>query len=90
MVVTNAPDRWTAVLAVLAAKRTEIDRAFAAAGLKELEWPERVTAGRWAIHVRPEALAMLRVLTNFEMDSRLVVSLVLIRSPRAMRARPIR
>ena len=49
VVVTNAPDRWTAVLAVLAAKRTEIDRAFAAAGLKELEWPERVTAGRWAI-----------------------------------------
>ena len=31
--------------------------------------------------LRPEALAMLRVLTNFEMDSRLVVSLVLAGQP---------
>ena len=31
--------------------------------------------------LRPESLAMLRVLTNFEMDSRLVVSLVLAGQP---------
>ena len=31
--------------------------------------------------LRPESLAMLRVLTNFEMDSRLVVSLVLVGQP---------
>lgn len=35
---------------MLAAKRNEIDEAFAAADLPNaLQWPGRVTAGRWAI-----------------------------------------
>lgn len=40
--------------------------------------------------LRPEALAMLRLLTNFEMDSRLVVAVVLAGQPalRALLARP--
>ncbi|MQA92910.1 MAG: AAA family ATPase, partial [Gemmatimonas sp.] len=40
--------------------------------------------------LRPESLAMLRLLTNFEMDSRLVVSIVLAGQPhlRARLARP--
>jgi general secretion pathway protein A len=40
--------------------------------------------------LRPESLAMLRLLTNFEMDSRLVVSVVLAGQPplRTMLARP--
>ena len=32
--------------------------------------------------MRPEVLAILRVLTNFEMDSKLVVSIVLAGQPR--------
>jgi general secretion pathway protein A len=40
--------------------------------------------------LRPESLAMLRLLTNFEMDSRLVISLVLAGQPplKALLARP--
>ena len=50
VVITNRQGRWTGVLDVLAAKRSEIDQAFAATGLpKGLEWVEQVTAGRWAI-----------------------------------------
>ena len=50
VVVTNALNRWTAALDELAAKRTEIDRAFADAGLpKKLYWTEQVTSGRWWI-----------------------------------------
>jgi general secretion pathway protein A len=35
--------------------------------------------------LRPEVLAMLRVLTNFQMDSRLVVSIVLVGQPKLQR-----
>ena len=50
VVVTNAAGRWEGALAVLAESRHEIDQAFAAAALPQaLEWPEQVTAGRWAI-----------------------------------------
>lgn len=49
VVVTNARGRWEGALDVLAAKRTEIDQTFGAADLQALEWPEQVTAGRWAI-----------------------------------------
>ena len=50
VVITNRQGRWTGALDVLAAKRSEIDQAFAAADLpKALEWVEQVTAGRWTI-----------------------------------------
>lgn len=50
VVVTNAQGRWTAAMDALAARRDEIDKAFAAAGLpKDLEWHERTAAGRWVI-----------------------------------------
>ena len=50
VVVTNALNRWTAALEKLAARRTEIDREFADAGLpKRLNWAAQVTSGRWWI-----------------------------------------
>ena len=50
VVITNRQGRWTGALDILTAKRSEIDQAFATAGLpKALEWVEQVTAGRWAI-----------------------------------------
>ena len=50
VVLTNVQGKWTGAMAVLAASRSEIDQAFAAADLpKALEWDEQVTAGRWAI-----------------------------------------
>ena len=51
VVVTNAPNRWTAALQRLAENRAEIDRAFASAGLpKKLFWTEQMTSsGRWWI-----------------------------------------
>ena len=55
VVVTNARGRWEGALAVLAAKQTEIDQAFRAAGLQALEWPEQATAGRWAIRYTVDA-----------------------------------
>lgn len=50
VVLTNRKDRWTGALDVLAAKRSEIDEAFADADLPNaLQWTEQLTAGRWAI-----------------------------------------
>ena len=55
VVVTNARNRWIGALDVLVAKQTEIDQAFAEAGLNALEWPERVTEGRWWIRYKVTA-----------------------------------
>lgn len=50
VVITNGRGKWLGALAVLVESRQEIDQAFAAADLpRVLEWPEQVTAGRWAI-----------------------------------------
>ena len=50
VVLTNRQGKWTGVLAVLAAKRSEIDQIFSASGpLKALDWDEDVAAGRWGI-----------------------------------------
>ena len=50
VVITNGRGKWLGALAVLVESRQEIDQAFAAADLPHaLEWPEQVTAGRWAI-----------------------------------------
>ena len=56
VVVTNASGRWKGARAALVEKRPEIDADFRASDLpKALEWPERVTAGRWAIRYTVEA-----------------------------------
>jgi len=49
VVVTNACNRWIGALDVLVAAQTNIDQAFADAGLNALKWPGRVTEGRWWI-----------------------------------------
>jgi hypothetical protein len=57
VVVTNAPNRWTEALQQLAEHRTEIDSAFASAGLpNSLNWIEKVnSAGRWWIRYKVAA-----------------------------------
>ena len=56
VVVTNASGRWQGALAALIEKRPQIDADFGAGDLpKALEWPELVTAGRWAIRYTVEA-----------------------------------
>ena len=56
VVVTNTKDRWQGALAALLAKQHELDSAFAETGLSgALEWPEQVSAGRWAIRYTVEA-----------------------------------
>lgn len=50
VVLTNVRDKWQGALEKLCEHRPEIDGAFAASDLpRALEWPEEVTAGRWAI-----------------------------------------
>ena len=52
VVLSNARDKWLGALQVLLKNRAAIDIAFAeaAGGLKQgLQWPEQLTAGRWAI-----------------------------------------
>ena len=56
VVLTNVRDKWQGALEKLREHRPEIDGAFAAAGWpKALEWPEEVTAGRWAIRYTVDA-----------------------------------
>ena len=56
VVITNAKGKWLGALAVLVERRHEIDSAFAGADLPQaLEWPDRVTAGRWAIRYTVDA-----------------------------------
>ena len=56
VVVTNAGGRWEGALAELTENRHEIDQAFDRAALpQKLEWPEQVTAGRWAIRYTVDA-----------------------------------
>ena len=56
VVLTNVRDKWQSALEKLREHRPEIDGAFAAAGWpKALEWPEEVTAGRWAIRYTVDA-----------------------------------
>ena len=50
VVITNGRGKWLGALAVLVESRPRIDQAFADADLPQaLEWPEQVTAGRWAV-----------------------------------------
>ena len=56
VVVTNTKDKWQGALAALLGKRAELDDSFAATGLSgALEWPEQVSAGRWAIRYTVKA-----------------------------------
>ena len=56
VVVTNSGGRWQAALTALLDKRPQIDADFAVADLPgTLEWPEQVSAGRWAIRYAVEA-----------------------------------
>ncbi|MDE2659138.1 MAG: hypothetical protein OXI45_02915 [Acidobacteriota bacterium] len=55
VVVTNVKGRWEGAFVELASRRSELDSAFATAGLPgTLEWPEQVSAGRWAIRYTVE------------------------------------
>ena len=56
VVLTNVRDKWQGALEKLREHQPKIDGAFTAAGWqKTLEWPEEVTAGRWAIRYTVDA-----------------------------------
>ncbi len=55
VVLTNVKGKWEGAFSELASQRSDLDRTFATAGLPgTLEWPEQVSAGRWAIRYAVE------------------------------------
>lgn len=53
VVITNRSGKWLGALAALLKSQSEINAAFNKASLPgELEWPEQMTAGRWAIRYK--------------------------------------
>ena len=55
VVITNRSGKWLGALSALREKREQINAAFSGFGLpRKLEWPEQVTAGRWAIRYMVE------------------------------------
>ena len=56
VVITNKRGKWLGAWKALTAKRREIDKDFAAAGLpRPLEWADGVSAGRWTIRYEVDA-----------------------------------